>query len=218
MMLTKRSRPYVLLVCFIPLLGNTLYAQSENQNELLSQTSEAAGLMVNYRQDIKAIEDFYSPVRQDYFSRRSFNTVQHSPEQMLRLREVNEAYLKQVKSKSFTGISVNGKVDLLLLKRDIESKIRLLGIEENEYQQISKYIPFAEEIYALEKGRRRGASVDGQQIAGLYNDMAPKVIAAEAMLGKVPSMDMKLSDRLKKSIEGLKIRLKSILLSFFSLL
>jgi len=209
MILIKNTLRHILLFFFMFRAAGS-YGQSAKEQELLMQTSETAGLMINYKADIRAVNDFYSPARQGPRSRGDFNTVQHSPEQIKRLKEVNEGYLTKLKNKSFTGMSINGKVDLILLQRDIETEIRTLAAEEAEYQQISKYIPFADKIYTLEKGRRRGASVDGQQIAGVYNDMLAEIKIAAADLSKVPSMDKKLAERLKSSIEGLKMRLKSI--------
>lgn len=211
MMLIERPHTSVLIVFFFLFCTSSIRAQSDTEKELLTQTSEAAGLMINYKEDIRAINDFYSPVKQGpRYSGRGENGVQHSPEQIQRLKEINNDYLKKVNDRSFSGLSINGKVDFIMLKRNIESEIRSLTIEEDEYQQIKKYIPFADQIYALEKGRRRGASVDGKQVADVYNDLLKQVQAAAVRLGKVASLDMKLANRLKISIEGLRMRLKSV--------
>lgn len=185
-------------------------AQSANEQQLLTQTSETADIMINYKQDIDAIKRFYTPYGAE--SGYGWRTVvtQSSPEQMKRLKEVNQLYLEKLDKKDFNGISIYGKVDAILLKRDITAALGLLAAEEKEYQQISQYIPFAEEIYQLEKGRRRGLSVDGQQVAALYANLLKEIDAANVKLDKQANIDMKLAERLKKSIEGLGLRLKSV--------
>ncbi|WP_158800083.1 DUF885 family protein [Pedobacter sp. L105] len=206
----KKPCNYIIVCCLLVIPGSGLKAQSATEKELFTQTSETAGLMINYREDIRAIKDFYSPERPDYRSRGGYNTIQYSPEQSRRLTEVNELYLTQLKSKDFASMSINGKADYILTQRDIESALRLLAADEKEYQQISQYIPFADKIYALEKGRRRGVSVDGQKTAALFTAMVTEVQAATDAMSKVPSLDMKLAERLRVSIEGLKLRLKSV--------
>ncbi|MCX2486351.1 DUF885 family protein [Pedobacter sp. MR2016-24] len=185
-------------------------AQSANEQQLLTQTSETADIMINYKQDIDAIKRFYTPYgAESGYGWRNVVT-QSSPEQMKRLKEVNELYLEKLDKKDFNGISIYGKVDAILLKRDITAALGSLAAEEKEYQQISQYIPFAEEIYQLEKGRRRGLSVDGQQVAALYAKLLKEIDAANVKLEKQANIDMKLAERLKKSIEGLGLRLKSV--------
>jgi len=185
-------------------------AQSANEQQLLTQTSETADIMINYKQDIDAIKRFYTPYgAESGYGWRNVVT-QSSPEQMKRLKEVNELYLEKLDKKDFNGISIYGKVDAILLKRDITAALGSLAAEEKEYQQISQYIPFAEEIYQLEKGRRRGLSVDGQQVAALYAKLLKEIDAANVKLDKQANIDMKLAERLKKSIEGLGLRLKSV--------
>ena len=185
-------------------------AQSANEQQLLTQTSETADIMINYKQDIDAIKRFYTPYgAESGYGWRNVVT-QSSPEQMKRLKEVNELYLEKLDKKDFNGISIYGKVDAILLRRDITAALGSLAAEEKEYQQISQYIPFAEEIYQLEKGRRRGLSVDGQQVAALYAKLLKEIDAANVKLDKQANIDMKLAEHLKKSIEGLGLRLKSV--------
>jgi hypothetical protein len=208
-MLMKRTFTLFIPFWLLTGLSGKTIAQSSNQQELLSQSSETAGIMINYRQDIEAIKRYYSPYRTE----NEFgydDGVQKSPEQLKRLVEINQAYQEKLDKKDFNTVSIYGKVDAILLKRDIKMELQKLSAEEKEYAQITGYIPFADKIYSLEKGRRRGVSVDGQQIAGLYTALIKEIDAAGIKLDKQSQMDMKLAQRLKKSIEGLNLRLKNI--------
>lgn len=205
----KKTINFFALFYLLTGFSGNVAGQFSSQQELLSQTSETAGLMINYKQDIDAIKRYYSPYRADNDFQND-EAAQHSPEQMKRLIEINQTYLDQVNKKDFKGISIQGKVDAILLKQLIETALRSVLAEEKEYKLISGYIPFADKIYALEKGRRRGASVDGQQIATLYTTLLTEIDAASNALEKQPPMDMRNMERLKKSIEGLNLRLNSI--------
>lgn len=208
--LMKKLFNFFTFSCLLIALVTKGNAQTAVNQELFSQTSETADLMINYREDIRAIERFYSPMQAGSEDGREYYNTQHSPEQITRLKEVNTAYLLKLKNQDFTGLSINGKVDAVLLKRDIGTALRLLAGEEKEYNQIRKYIPFADKIYLLEKGRRRGAKVDGHQIADMYTILVTQIDSANTALNKIPSIDMKLTDRLAKSVDGLSKRLQSV--------
>jgi uncharacterized protein (DUF885 family) len=209
--LSYNTRPFQLCLITIGLLAIIrVHAQTSTKIDLYSQTSEIAGIMINYKADIAAVADFYSPVKSYYRYRRDEDQAQNSPEQLQRLKTVNQQYLNQLARVDFSVLSIYGKADYILTQRDIQKELRQLLAQEQEYKQISQYLPFAEEIYTLERGRRRGAAVDGQKIAASYAKLGAQIVTATAQLTKVTSVDMKLAVRLTKSIAGLNLRLKNI--------
>jgi len=209
-MLSSKSIANFIMISMLTICYKNAKAQSPKEKELLTQTSETADMMINYQQDIAAINSFYSPVRENFRYRNSGNAAQSSPEQLQRLLEINAQYLKQLADKDFAGMGINGKVDYVLLKRDIEAAMKVLAAEKKEYRIISNYIPFAEKIYALEKGRRRGAAVDGQATATVYNSIIRELDSTMSVFHKLQSLDMTIAVRLQLSIEGLKLRLKNV--------
>jgi hypothetical protein len=69
--------------------------------------------------------------------------VLNAPEQRKRLTEIDNQYLQKLTGLNFNAMSVYGKVDYILLKSRIEDHKLTLTLEEKEYGQIEKHIPFA---------------------------------------------------------------------------
>ena len=180
---------------------------NKNNASLYEQTSEIASLVIQYGQDINAIRDFYSPYTAiDGYPNQS---VQTSPEERIRLVEIANNYLEKLKQADFDSFSIYGKVDYILLKKEINFDLGALKLDEDDYNKINSYIPFADDIYQLEKKRRRGISVDGQAIALQFNNIIKTVNASKTSLSTVSYIDMPLARKGKAAVLGLKSRLKS---------
>jgi len=203
-----RTRWAVFLFGWLATLGAAAQS-SKSKFNLYEQTSEVAGLVIQYAQDIRAVKYFYGPMPSGTRGQQGGGMPLNSPEQRKRLREVDNGYLGKLAKVDFNAMSIYGKVDYLLLKRNIDDHLLTLTQEEKEYAQIEKYIPFAAGIYELEKGRRRGATVDGQAVAAKLNDLQKEVKKAEESFKKLESIDMPLSRMGVEAVTGLEARLKS---------
>ncbi|MDO3625323.1 DUF885 family protein [Mucilaginibacter sp. BT774] len=186
-------------------------AQKINQqSSLYEQASEVSGLVIQYGQDINAIKDFYWPYHlnpnEEYQQKYP---VLNSPEQRKRLTEVNNDYLNKLDQVDFDAMSVYGKVDYILLKKKIRFELGSLQKEEEQYDSIRKYISFADDIYLLEQKRRRGAAMDGQEVADHLNSILKKLKTDSIAISKVPFLDMKLAAKAHEAVTGLKFRLKN---------
>ena len=207
-MYVTRTRWAVFLFCWLSVFG-ALAQSSKSKFNLYEQTSEVAGLVTQYAQDIRALRYFYGPMPTSGRGQQGGGSVLNSPEQRKRLREVDNDYLGKLSKTDFNAMSIYGKVDYLLLKRNIDDHLLTLDQEEKEYARIEQYIPFAPAIYELEKGRRRGATLDGQAVAGKLNDLQKEVRKAEDSFKKLESIDMPLSRMGVEAVTGLEARLKS---------
>lgn len=198
----------LLFLLTLQFTSNSVSAQKSKFN-LYEQTSETAGLIIQYAEDIRSIRTFYSPMlsKGRGFGERSY--VLNSPEQRKRFNEVDKSYLDKLSKLDFDAMSIYGKVDYILLKRDIEDHSLTLSQEEKEYNQIAKYIPFADQIYALEKERRRGAKVDGQKIASDLNTILKELKVSIEGVKKIESIDMPLARRSEDAVNAIETRLKS---------
>lgn len=199
----------ILLLLVLFLGKNVAFAQNPGKDfNLYEQTSETAGLVIQYAQDIRAVRYFYSPMSQS----RGYggnSDVLNSPEQRKRLTEIDNQYLQKLAALNFNAMSVYGKVDYILLKSRIEDHKLTLTLEEKEYGQIEKYIPFAGKIYDLEKSRRRGATQNGEQVAGSLNEISKEVKTAADAFKKLETIDMSLAIRGEEAVQGIQSRLKS---------
>ena len=181
-------------------------AQQKINPVLYEQTSEMGSTIVGYQQDLKAIRDFYSPYHTEGFY-PEISYVYHSPEQRNRLTEVHVAYLKKMQSMDFQSFSVYGKVDYLLLKKEINAGLERLEQEKSADQAITAYLPFAADIYALEKERRRGNALDGAAVAGRITAILKKVQQASAAFKRNTKPSKKQLKTLLAALDGLKSRL-----------
>ncbi|MGN6394183.1 MAG: DUF885 family protein [Mucilaginibacter sp.] len=188
--------------------ANSLSAQTTSpKSSLYEQASEVSGLIIQYGQDINAIRDFYSP----YTSIDGYNnqSVQTSPEERKRLTDICNDYLEKLKQTDFDNMSIYGKVDYTLLKKQIVYELGAIKLDDDEYNKIAAYIPFAGEIYQLEKKRRRGITVDGQEIALQLANILKEVNTLKTSFSALKSLDMPLARKGKAAVLGLKSRLKS---------
>ncbi len=200
------------ILLFTPLF-NTVNAQQSSTTgfNLYEQSSEMAGNIIRYEQDLKAIEAFYSPREVTRSYSRSYKPVLNSPEQRRRLLDIDREYLSILQAADFDAMNINGKVDYILLKRNIAEHVRKLTKEEDDYKAISQYIPFDNEIYKIEQGRRRGVSFDAEKLAAQLNEMVMSVNDAAASLEKkAPFLEKSQALRGGEAVEGLKARLKGV--------
>jgi hypothetical protein len=200
-------KPFI--ICFVLFISiDNLSAQTiPAKSSLYEQASEVSGLIIQYGQDMNAIRDFYSPYTAiDGYENQS---VQTSPEERKRLTEIGNEYLEKLKQTDFDGMSIYGKVDYTLLKKQIVYDLGAIKLDEDEYNKITAYIPFADEIYQFEKKRRRGISMDGQEVAMQLNNILKAVKASQTSFNAVKSLDMPLARKGKVAVLGLRSRLKS---------
>lgn len=173
-----------------------LFAQTGKSTDTYYQTSDVQPLMQQYEADRGSLTRFY--------------TIINSPERRNRFIEFNKDYLKQLDALNFDKMKPDSKVDYILLKRQINNELFLLDKEEKEYQQISKYFPFSNGIYELEKNRRRGASVNSTELAKQLFDWQKQIEALATKVSNEPVIDMNLAIRAESTAQGLKFALKSI--------
>lgn len=200
-------KPAMFGFIFLASVNNLSAQTAPPKSPLYEQASEVSGLIVQYGQDINAIRDFYSP----YTAIDGYNSqsTQTSPEERKRLNDICNDYLEKLKQADFDNMSIYGKVDYTLLKKQIVYELGALKLDEDEYNKITTYIPFADEIYQLEKKRRRGLTVDGQEIAMQLANILKEVNASKTSFAALKSLDMPLARKGKASVLGLKSRLKS---------
>lgn len=185
-----------------------MFAQAvENKSPLYEQASEVSGVIIQYGQDMNAIRDFYSP----YTAINGYEdqSVQTSPQERKRLTDIGNDYLEKLKALDFDHMSTDGQVDYILLKKQIVFDLGAIKLDEDTYNKITAYIPFADSIYNLEKQRRRGISQDGSTVARQLNNILKSLNASRAAFSNVSSIDMPLARKGKAAVLGLRARLKS---------
>lgn len=181
---------FVICLCII---GCDSFAQ---QADLLAQTSEVHNLLVNFEADRGSLERFYF--------------VTNSPERRERMRTFYNDYLAKLNALPFESMSIGGKVDFILFRRNLESHLYLLMQEEKEVSQLSKLVSQGEAIYAAEKKRRRGEVMNWQDIAKQFNDCNKTITAAIDKLPSDPNYTKALAARAEGIVRGQQKALRSV--------
>ena len=179
-------------------------AQQNNTN-LYKQTSEMADIMIQYEADKGSITRFYSVTSKMEERDYGYN----SPERRQRLLSLIEDYQKQMLKLDFESMDINGKVDYILFKRNLEDQAYQLKEEQNKYERIVKYLPFSDRIYALEKPRRRGIAVVGQEVAKELNSINKEIAKSIINLKTADSIELTQAEYTATAIKGLQSSLKN---------
>lgn len=158
--------------------------------------TEVYSLIVNYRADRGSLERFYF--------------VSNSPERRERFKTFYNDYLTKLEQLPFESMSVSGKVDYLLMKRDLQNELYLLNTEEKEYNQVKKYISYGDPIYQWEQLRRRGKHLPSEDVAKQLNEIYRNVGASVQKLKTEPSLTRELAARAEGTIKGQQVALKSV--------
>lgn len=201
-------------IIFIAVLHFFLFqhaiAQKNEVTNLYAQTSEMANMMIQYDADRSSIMRFYtsSDDGDDSWEARQQSNY-NSPERRKRLLELIADYSKQLDAVDFKKMNINGKVDYLLFKRDIEDEQYKLQQEQKLFDQSAQYFPFAERIYTLEKPRRRGIAVNGEAVAKELNEVNKDIATLIKKVGAGDSIEFKQARFAASAITSLKGVLKN---------
>ena len=159
-------------------------------------TSSVHPLMSDYEEDRGSLSRFY--------------VIANSPERRERLKKLQEEYLDKLQQLDFNKMPTSDRVDYVLFKRNLEDEIYELNNEKKEFDQVSKYIPFADSIYQLERLRRRGAFLNSQQTASLLDDVNEQVARLSKSLKNDKDLPKNLAERAEGTVKGLQAALKSV--------
>jgi hypothetical protein len=158
--------------------------------------TEVYPLIISYRADRGSLERFY--------------TVANSPERRERFKAFYKDYLTKLEQLPFETMSVSGRADYLLTKRDLENELFALAKEEKEYDQIKKYTSFADPIYQFEQQRRRGKHLNSNDVAKQLNEIYKAVQASSQKLKQEPNMTRELAARAEATVKGQQAAIKSV--------
>ena len=202
----------VIIVIGIFMPGSRSSAQQSSTN-LYVQTSEMADIMIQYDADKESIMRFYAArgAQPERWGRRQLSEY-NTPERRRRLLDLIDSYEKKMEQADFNKMSINGKVDYVLFKRDLDDEKYKLQQEDKVYQQASQYLVFSDKIYALEKPRRRGIAVNGEEVAKELNSICKEIKIAIDKLKTSDSIEKKPGDMSIASIRGL----QNILRDYFN--
>jgi hypothetical protein len=179
----------LLFISGILIFITTLSAQDLGVTEVYS-------LLINYSEDEGSLRRFY--------------TITGSPERRERFKKFYADYKARLEKLPFEQMSVGGKVDYLMLKRDIEESLRQLDVEETEYAKVTKYITPGVPLYDIEKQRRRGIHLKSEEVAKQLTDIRKAVVDMTGKLKQEPNLPPALASRAEGIVKGQQAALKSV--------
>lgn len=179
---------------FLSLLMMCPLLRAQPPAGLYRQTSEVHHLLTQYNADRGSLTRFYT----------------NSPERRERLRQLHTEYLRQLEALDFDRMPTDSRVDYLLFRRDLGDALRKLDDEAREVAQLQSWFSFAEPIYALEKQRRRGATLNAQQVAADLNRLSEQIKSARRTVLETKTFDPALVRRAAGTVRGLRAALTSV--------
>jgi uncharacterized protein (DUF885 family) len=189
-------KSFVLKNIFIPCIALSALSAGAQSSVLYQQTSEVNNIIVQYDADRGSLSRFYA--------------IESSPDRRSKLRQLQVDYLKQLQQLKWESLPTGSRVDYLLFKRDMDEQVRLSDEEEQQYQQLAKWFPFADSIYQVERVRRRGTQQDAPKLAAAMNSLAIKIAATGKLLDKETNIDISLTRRAQSILRGLQAALRSV--------
>lgn len=146
----------------------------------------------------------------DYGSLHRFYFMESSPDRIRRLKELNQEYLKQLDAMDYESLGTGARVDFLMFRRDVGEDLRQLILEEQELAQVQKWLPFAPYLYEIERERRRGKSLDWQEVAKKLNATARQIEEVSAKLKGSEPFDLRLAKRASSAVNGIRKGIENI--------
>lgn len=202
----KNMPAYVIGIFSVLCFTVTTWAQPASQQMFL-QSSELHHVMVNYAADKGSLSRFYSTNSTEWGYGNDASNY-NLPEKVERLLQLTDEYRKKLQQMDFDRLSINGKVDYLLFSNRLNDDTYLLNADVKKQQQLKNYLPFAERIIQLEKPRRRGTAVNGQEVAREMEAIKKLVIANQERIRQEPKIDKSLIQYGQSTIKGLQSLLK----------
>ncbi|WP_419943185.1 DUF885 family protein [Candidatus Palauibacter sp.] len=128
-----------------------------------TETSKLAAIVERYRTDRTALG-------------RRWN-VAYSPDRNQRFRDFFSDWQQRVEALDFESLSLEGRVDYVLLINDLTYQLDLIGREARLAAEMNGFIPFTSLIVELEERRRRREPVESEAAAARLAALPAEVAA-----------------------------------------
>jgi hypothetical protein len=144
------------------------YVPQEISGMTRPQSSELRELVERFVADRDELVRFYS--------------VKGSAAQIRRLREFYAAWSRRLEAMPYESLGTEGRVDWLLMMRQLDYWQRLLDREESREKEMSPLIPFAGDIAKLQESRLLMEPIDPQGAAATLDRISKQVAGIQEAL------------------------------------
>ncbi|MES2416720.1 MAG: DUF885 family protein [Bacteroidota bacterium] len=125
--------------------------------------------------EASAISPLINQYRADETMLNRKYVLKRSEEYFSRMEHFYAAWLSRLKTVPFTKLTVNERVDYVLLRRDINADTRMLQQNYTEFKTTKFAIPFSATLIDFEGKRRIGKQQDGEVIAAAFGKLKDNI-------------------------------------------
>ncbi len=202
------------------LLGSIVWVACSFQ-ELAAQTPapgwgasvpSPASLMDATVSEMRNVVERYTADRQALFRRY---TLPYSPARRERLRVFYSEWLAALHGMEFEPLGVDGRLDYLLLEKELRYQKELLDREEKLFAEMEVFLPFARDLMALEEARRQFKTVDPVEAAEAMEAFPERVEKARRAVQEAGRSGEDVSSIVALRAEGLLRRMNRALSQWY---
>ncbi|MFQ5602726.1 MAG: DUF885 domain-containing protein [bacterium] len=103
------------------------------------------------------------------------HNLPYSPAQRARLRAFYQGWRLGLDDIEFDSLSIEGRIDYVLMHNQLEYELALLDREEKRFAQMQTYLPFALTVIQLEEARRNMEPVEPEKVAATLDALPDEI-------------------------------------------
>jgi uncharacterized protein (DUF885 family) len=165
-------RRTALALATVAILASQAKAQNTTVPDLASMAagshSELTDVINRFANDLSSVSRRYD--------------ASNSPDQRKRMRDFYSEWSRRLHETDFDKLSHEGKIDYVLLDRELRHELVLLERREIQRKESSALIPFADRLLALHDARRDLASIDSRAAANTLAQVVKQIDSLRASI------------------------------------
>lgn len=171
----KELLAIIIFVCMS--CPTTLFAQ---ENDLALEPSWAESppdisTLVNFAEKESEMRIAVTRYLEDKGALQRRYPVQHSPVRRSRLGEFYNGWQQSLNETDFDELSYEAQIDYLLLKNRLTFELEILDQKENQWNEMSGLVPFADSLRVLQESHYDRERVDPRSAAGTLDEKASQI-------------------------------------------
>jgi uncharacterized protein (DUF885 family) len=104
--------------------------------------------------------------------------IDYSPNRRARFREFYDGWTNRLRELDYNGLTLEGKVDYVLLETELRYEVESLDREETQYGETAPLMPFLAPLVELQETRRRLEIPEPRLTAGILAEMPTRIADA----------------------------------------
>ena len=175
----------------VVILALTVWGASANAQRAVSAPADSAAAVPNLvalvAQPKSELVDVIDRFNSDLNSITQRYDANNSPDQRQRMRDFYTGWSNRLAQIDFDRLSQEGKVDYVLLARELKHELALLDRREKQRQEASVLVPFADRLLALQDTRRDLVTINPRAASATLAAVAKQADSLRALFESPPS-------------------------------